>query len=293
MENRQEEDKLNNCILNKYLIDKLIGNGHFGNIFKGRVIKTNEIIAIKIEKKELLTLKHEAIVLNYLYEKSVQNIPKIYWYGKHCNFNCLIIPYYNYCLFDYILLFSEVVNNNFIINIMIKMITLLKTIHECHVIHRDIKPQNFMIDKYNNVILIDFGMAEFYIEEKERETKKGTEGELHIVGTPKFMSVYNHDGFSSYRDDLISIGYICLWMLNKQLPWDHHCSQIENDYKNQNLKNQKNIFLNNFKESMKNENEPNILLRVICKYLVYCHKLNYNSFPHYNELVKIFEKIKL
>ena len=279
----------NNCILNKYVISQIIGHGNFGNIFKGYVIRTNEPIAIKVEKKELLTLKHETIVLNYLYEKSVKYIPKVYWYGTHCNFNCLIMPYYNCCLFDYII--SSIVNDCLIKTIMIKMIKILKTVHECHVIHRDIKPQNFMIHDNNliEIVLIDFGIAEFCIDKKDSELKK-----LYITGTPKYMSVYNHDGYlSSYRDDLISIGYICLWMLNKQLPWDFNEGRFENNnvsnLKNQKLKDEKNIFLKTVNEIIKTE--ENALLGVICKYLLYCHELNCNSIPHYNELIKIFENL--
>lgn len=284
---------IDNSILNKYSIDQLIGHGKFGNIFKGHVIKTNEMVAIKVEKKEYSTLKHETIVLNYLYEKSVKQIPKIYWYGIHCNLNCLIMPYYNCSLFDFLLFLN---NDELIKIIMTQMIHILKNIHGLNVIHRDIKPHNFMINLYNSntikLILIDFGMAEFCIDDKQTEFCKKT----HIIGTPKYISIFVHDGeMSCRRDDLISLGYICIWMLDKKLPWEssEYCN-IENDSIsneiNQLLKNEKCKFLLKINEMIKTENNDSILY-VTYKYLSYCHNLNITSIPHYDQLIKIFEKI--
>ena len=55
--------------------------------------------------------------------------------------------------------------------IMKKCLNVLKSIHQHGVLHRDIKPQNFMI-KHDDIYLIDFGLSIFYIDENDRHIEK-------------------------------------------------------------------------------------------------------------------------
>jgi serine/threonine protein kinase len=69
-------------INNKYKVIKQIGAGAFGTIFKGINIRTNEMVAIKIEliSDELKILKYESNIYKIL--DKLDCIPKIKWYGK-------------------------------------------------------------------------------------------------------------------------------------------------------------------------------------------------------------------
>ena len=62
---------------------------------------------------------------------------------------------------------------------MEQLFKAMSHLHAQNIIHRDLKPQNIMIDKNNNVRLIDFGLAEFKLDNKKQE---------NIAGTPYFMS---------------------------------------------------------------------------------------------------------
>ena len=101
---------------------------------------------------------------------------------------------------------------------MKKCLNVLKSIHQHGVLHRDIKPQNFMI-KHDDIYLIDFGLSIFYIDENDRHIEK--QDSENVVGTPKYISYFNHNGEpNSRRDDLLSLGYMILLLINGSLSWE-------------------------------------------------------------------------
>ena len=146
-------------IANKYTILSKIGEGNFSTVYKGS--KKNEDVAIKFENEnsELKLLKHETSMLNYLYSKGSKQTPYVYFYGLHQNISTLIIPYYECSLEDY----CE--NNEIPNNWFITMLETLHVIHHLGVIHRDIKPNNFLIGIKNNIdqiYIMDFGLSKRY-----------------------------------------------------------------------------------------------------------------------------------
>jgi serine/threonine protein kinase len=198
-------------IANKYIIGEEITRGAFGRVLKGVYKVRQEQVAIKIEHGGINTLKHEVKIMNYLFMNGVRKIPEIYWYGIHLENPCLVISYYECSLFDYMNTRSNIsiVKMNLL---MLKIIDIIQHIHKYFVLHRDIKPHNFMV-KDGDIVLIDFGLATFYINENGEHYPDsiGTT----IIGTPKFASINIHCGYKySRRDDLISVGYMYLYMVS-------------------------------------------------------------------------------
>ena len=196
-------------IANKYTILTKIGGGQFSNVYKGKYKKTDEIVAIKMENAEtsIPLLKHEARILNYINSKQSNRIPFVYWYGIFKGLPTLIMPFYECSLEDY---YQTTIasKKNYLLN-FIKMIEVLSFIHECGVIHCDIKPENFMI-KNHNLFLIDFGLSTIFVDEQFNPLPEKIKT-IFITGTPKFISLNIHNGItSSRRDDLIYIVYIYL-----------------------------------------------------------------------------------
>lgn len=102
------------------------------------------------------------------------------------------------------------------------MVERIKFVHENFHLHRDIKPDNFvmgMSESENKVFVIDFGLSKKY-----KSQSKGThipfKTNKNMTGTARYCSINTHLGYEqSRRDDLESIGYVLLYFLRGTLPW--------------------------------------------------------------------------
>ena len=103
-----------------------------------------------------------------------------------------------------------------------EMINLLEYIHNKHIIHRDIKPDNFVMGRGNEktmVYLIDFGLAKKFRSSKTLKHCPMT-NKKKLTGTARYASVNALKGIEqSRRDDLESLGYVLLYFLKGNLPW--------------------------------------------------------------------------
>ncbi len=203
--------------MNKYLIESEIGKGKFGIVYKGSIRKNGKPVAIKMEQKQIATLRYEATILQYLTKSGIDCVPAVHWYGIYHDHKYLVMDYYDMTLQHYAdALFKKYGHNEKTAEQMDKvfdrMVEIVETIHRCKIIHRDIKPDNFMI-RDSEIYLIDFGMATAVSDDTFSKEQ------LHVVGTPTWMSFFVHDGYCPhYRDDLISVGYIYLSWYGV-LPW--------------------------------------------------------------------------
>ncbi len=86
--------------------------------------------------------------------------------------------------------------------------------HKLGVVHRDLKPQNIMIDKEGNVRIMDFGIA--------RSLKaEGITDDGIMVGTPEYMSPEQVKGEEAdHRSDIYSLGVLLYVLLTGVLPFD-------------------------------------------------------------------------
>ena len=172
--------------------------------------------------------------------------------------------------------------------IMRTCIEVLENIHKNYVIHRDIKPYNFMF-KNMELYLIDFGFATFYVDEEKRHVPLiGSQTE--IIGTPKYISYHIHDGFEpSRRDDLISIGYIYLFLINGSLEWENlenvtiygMISEI-NIFHSKNIERKRLKYIENLKQKF-SDSLPHFV-----NYISYCYSLGYDENPKYDIIKELF-----
>jgi serine/threonine protein kinase len=194
-----------------YLVKKWLGKGKFGVVYQAVDITDDQLVAIKVEKAdaEYSSIKHEVRIMNYLFQHKFRELPKIHWYGVQSGLTHLVMCYYDQCL--------ESLEHLSVDHIR-QCIRILKSIHDIFVIHRDIKPHNFML-RNNKLYLIDYGLATFFVDEEGEHVPD--KKQAMITGTPKFVSYYNHIGHTlSRRDDLISLGYLFIYMVNKKrVPW--------------------------------------------------------------------------
>jgi serine/threonine protein kinase len=260
-------------INNKYLIIKKIGEGSFGTIYKGRNIRTNEYVAIKVEpiRKGTKLLKNESIIYNHL--NNCVGIPSVKWFGKDKINYYMVINLLGESLQD-----LKNKNTSFslklTLQIGINIINLLKTIHNNGFVHRDIKPDNFLLglnNKSNQIYIIDFGLCKPYIYKEKHIDIKSSHS---LIGSKTYASINAHDFIElSRRDDLESLGYMMLYFYLGELSW-------------QDLKEASNEDIKYMKNNLKLESIPEVLVN----YIKYVKNMEFNENPNYYLIIDNFKR---
>ena len=215
---KNKDPLLHKKYFSKYRTIKKLGEGSFGKVYKAEY--NGEYYAIKFEDKTKgqNLLETEATIMSYL---KGPNIPSIKSFGYSGEYNILVMQLLGKSLED---LFNKRLKFSTKTTALLgyQMITVLQYIHDRHIIHRDIKPDNFVmgINKDNaNLFLLDFGLAKKYRSSKTLEQYPYIK-KKKLTGTARYASIHALEEMEqSRRDDLESVGYVLMYFLRGNLPW--------------------------------------------------------------------------
>ena len=280
---------MNELIGKRYNLYEKLGNGKFGSVYKGKHYKNNTNVAIKFEniQSNIKLLRNETTILKYLYERDTRNIPAVHWFGTYRENTCLVMSLYDCSLYDYIIT-KEKLSISKINSIIYQLVNILNSIHDNGVIHRDIKPQNIMV-KVGELYLIDFGFSTFFIDDEGEHVDDDCSED--IIGSPKYVSYNVHSGsMASRRDDLISLGYLYLFLHERQLSWENieDDTSINDEYNETSIYHSKNILRLEMKKISNIMLTSNNIDTSLQNYLKYVYNLKYEELPNYAAILKLF-----
>ncbi|KAM3349588.1 hypothetical protein ACQJBY_022488 [Aegilops geniculata] len=205
---------------NKYRLGRKLGSGSFGEIYLGTNVQTNEEVAIKLEN---VKTKHPQLLYESKLYRVLQGgtgISNVKWFGVEGDYNVLVMDVLGPSLEDLFSFCNRKLSLKTVLMLADQMINRVEFIHSKSFLHRDIKPDNFLMGlgkRANQVYMIDFGLAKKYRDTSTHQHIPYRENK-NLTGTARYASVSTHLGIEqSRRDDMESLGYVLMYFLRGRL----------------------------------------------------------------------------
>ena len=284
-EEKKEENKEN--LLDNYMFNKnkLLGKGSFGSIYIGTNKKTGEEVAIKVEQSsdEISQLKIEYKAYKIL--EGGYGFPKVYDFYEDKRKNVLIMEMLGPSLEKLFNQRKKKFSLLTVIMIVEQILYRLEYIHSKNLVHRDIKPDNFLIGKGNNnklIYVIDLGLSKKYKENKTGLHIPYRDGK-YLTGTARYASINTHLGVEqTRRDDIEALGYMMIYLIKGHLPWQGMVnSNPEKKYDK----------IKDLKIKIKLEELCQGLPKETVKFIQYARDMRYDDKPNYSYLRGLLRKI--
>ena len=207
---------------NRYRIEQVIGRGGMGVVYKANDTQLDEVVAIKTLPGDVMQRSPEDLErfkreIRLARKITHRNVLRTYDYGEAEGVYFISMEFVRgYTLAE---LLTEAAGRQMAprvsMGISRQICRGLQAAHEQGIIHRDIKPQNVLIDAKGEVKLMDFGIARM-TETKDAMTQAGL-----IVGTPHYMSPEQVQGRQlDPRSDVYSMGVLMYEMLAGRRPFE-------------------------------------------------------------------------
>lgn len=277
----------------KWRLGRRIGAGSFGDIYLGVNIHSNEEVAIKLEgiKSKHPQLLYEAKIYRYLNisptGQPVVGIPKVRWYGHEGEYNAMAIDLLGPSLEDLFNFCHRKFSLKTVLMLADQMIQRIEYIHSRSFLHRDIKPDNFLMGlgrEANIVYIIDFGLAKKYRDHKTHVHIPYRENK-NLTGTARYASINTHLGIEQCRrDDLESLGFVLMYFNRGSLPWQGLRAAT---------KKQKYQKISDRKVSTSIQELCRTYPPEFATYLRYCRSLRFDDRPDYSYLRGLFRDLYL
>jgi len=209
-------------IAGKYRLGRKIGGGSFGDIYLATDVNTNEEVAVKLEH---IKTKHPQLHIECKFYKVMQGgvgIPVVKCYGTEGEYNVMVMELLGPSLEDLFNFCNRKLSLKTVLLLADQLISRIEFIHGKNFIHRDMKPDNFLMGlgkKGNLVYVIDFGLAKKFRDQRTHQHIPYRENK-NLTGTARYTSINTHLGIEqSRRDDMEALGYILIYFLSGTLPW--------------------------------------------------------------------------
>lgn len=213
-------------------------------------------------------------------EKGAIGIPKVHFHGTEGEYNVMVMDLLGQSLEDLFNANHKHFDLKTVCMLGDQMIQRIQFLHSNQYLHRDIKPDNFLMHN-GKVFMVDLGLAKKYtlknnIHIPYKENK-------NLTGTARYASRNTHMGVEqSRRDDLESLGYVLVYLLKGSLPWQNQQGATRNE-KYEKIK----------------EKKLSTPFHVLCRtlpsqfeiYLQYCSNVRFEDAPDYDYLRSLLKEV--
>jgi serine/threonine protein kinase/Flp pilus assembly protein TadD len=218
MEAPKEELTTGSTFAGRYQIIEELGCGGMGKVYKVLDKEVSAKIALKLIRPEIAsdkkTIERFRNELKMARDIAHKNVCRMYDLGKEEGAYYITMEYVSGEDLKSFIRRAGFLSPSKAISLASQVCDGLIEAHRLGVVHRDLKPQNIMIDKEGNVRIMDFGIARSL-------RAKGITGSGVMIGTPEYMSPEQVDGKEAdHRADIYSLGVILYEMVTGQVPFE-------------------------------------------------------------------------
>ena len=204
----------------RYEVIEKIGEGGMAYVYKARDNFLNRYVAIKVLKDEFS--KDEVFVKRFRTEAQSAaslihpNIVSVFDVGEDKGISYIVMELLeSKTLKDYIQAKGPL-SSELTLKIAVQIASALEAAHKAHIVHRDIKPQNIMLNQNLVAKVTDFGIAKVANTSTATITSFGkTMGSVHY-----FSPEHAKGGYTDAKSDLYSLGVVMYEMATGKLPFD-------------------------------------------------------------------------
>lgn len=212
-------------VASKWRLIRKIGSGSFGDIYLGHNITNGEEVAVKMES---IRARHPQLLYECKVYKFLQDglgIPRIKWFGLDAvgnEYNAMVMELLGPSLEDLFNFCGRRFTMKTVLMLADQMLCRLEFVHSKNFIHRDIKPDNFLMGigrHCNKLFIVDFGLSKKYRDQRTKQHIQFRD-DKNLTGTARYASLNAHNGYEqSRRDDMESLGFVFMYFLRSSLPW--------------------------------------------------------------------------
>jgi serine/threonine protein kinase/Tfp pilus assembly protein PilF len=201
----------------RYQVIEELGHGGMGRVYKVFDTKIKEKVALKLIKPEIAsdkeTIERFGNELRLARKISQRNVCRMFDIGEAEGAHFITMEYVHGEDLKSMIRMSGSLSVGMLLSVGKQVCDGLAEAHSLGVVHRDLKPQNIMIDKSGNAKIMDFGIA--------RSVKdKGITGAGVMIGTPEYMSPEQVEAKEvDHRSDIYSLGVILYEMATSHVPF--------------------------------------------------------------------------
>jgi serine/threonine protein kinase len=296
-------------MVDNYIIyTKMLGKGAFGEVYLGLNKQTRSLVAVKTEiklanKNKILMHEHSILkdinISHLAHSAHTESSDLFYW--EDLNKCYMVSPLYGPSLDHMHKLCSEKFTLKTCIMIGVQLLDLISCLHRKGILHRDVKPANILVEyklPHVKLHLIDFGLSKKCIKDKIHIPFKEN---VPRVGSLRYMSKHTHrSAESSYRDDIVSIGYLIVYLFVGSLPWKAVAKELTLVEKHQKVLQVKNkisnerlchkLICNNCTANNPTDACKCSFKEAMCKYFDYSDSLTFGQVPDYAFLTSLIKK---
>ena len=209
--------------VNDFEILETLGSGHYGTFSKAKYKKTGKIFALKIinqnsfkNKEREIDFLREKQILYDLTAKNYIHVVKLYSDFQDMNNRYLIMEMVEGTYLNELKGNQEngYVDQKLVINILVQLLETLVYLHDnCHIINRDISPENIILEKNGNIKLMDFSLSA-YLEHQNKQLVSNRSLKGNIKFAPYEIIFSPHPLNYDYKIDIFSLGFTIYSLMN-------------------------------------------------------------------------------